>query len=290
MNSYYSLIKINTNELSGESLTIGLILSSFHGFKVRFSKSKKSALKSLIKIDYSIIDFLEKQITLKVNEHNTLNSLHSNELFSFENFLDYNFFNYLSDYSNGLLSFSPPKTISDSVDDEKFNKLFKLFVGEFDNDNLSFSKPKHSESLLNRKVRENLLDRIEHKIHINQEINNSIVPTLSSPFIFDCIGQNGVLIGAKSMVFDYAKDTLSKNINTYISVIAQLSSKFNKPITDNKFFLIVDEPDKKNPSHDLWSQLNNEEHLIKIISSDASGLVAEIVEENNASKFLQQLD
>ena len=136
------------------------------------------------------------------------------------------------------------------------------------------------------KVETRLISRVKDRVHIRQNIDSKIVPSLFNPFQIDCIGLNGVLVGAKALPFTQSKETLHKSVNTYISIIAQLSSKYNKSLDSNNFFLIADQPDKKTPEYKLWKQLFNDEKLLKVISSDESDQIAELIENNNASTFL----
>lgn len=56
---------------------------------------------------------------------------------------------------------------------------------------------------------------------------------------------------------------------------------------DNHFFLIADEPLKKNTNEAKYrNQLRNNESILSVIPSSDSALVAELIESKNAHKFL----
>lgn len=287
MKSFYSLIKITPNEMSGDNLTIGLILSTPNGFKVKFSKPKKKLLRSIIDSDASIIDFIEREILNKINEHNAFIAKNSHGFFELSQGLNSDYFLYLSKYSNGILKFSTPSLIADHIDDAKFEKLFRLFVDNSSSIDGNKKNEKHIEQLFYEKVDNRLISRVKNRIHTNQTIDSNIVPSLFNPFQIDCIGLNGELVGAKALSFTQSKETLHKIVNTYISVIAQLSSKFSKSLDSNKFFLIADQPKQDSEVYKLWQQLFNDEQLLKVISADESGQVAELIEANGATKFLE---
>ena len=288
MKTFYSLIKIVPNELSGDSLTIGIIVSSRDGIRLKISKAKKVFAKSIVNIDGSLIDFIERQIKNKIKEQNNLIKVGKDSLFETCSFLTPQYFEYLANYSNGLLKFTPPTIIADNIDDSKFLKLFKLFV---DSSNESVTKKDESvkkyEKVFYTKINSHLIDKVKDKVHTKESINNKIVPTLLNPFEIDCIGLNGVLIGAKSLPFIQAKETLHKSLNTYISVIAHLSATYKRSLESNKFFLITDQPAKNSPSYHLWNDLYQNDNLVKVISSDDSGEVAELIIESGASKFIE---
>jgi hypothetical protein len=286
MKTFYSLIKISLNEMSNDSLTIGMILSSPNGLKIKFSKHNKNVSKSFLAIDNSIIDFIEKEITNTVQVHNKTIAKSKSLLFELPTLLNSEYFNYLSKYSNGLLKFTSPSMIADEINDEKFEKLFQLFVEKSVKPVELFSDSKEVERIFSEKIKTKLITRVKDKVHVNQSIDNTIVPSLFSPFHMDCIGLNGVFVGAKAMPFTHSKETLHKGINTYISVIAQLSAQFHKPLEKNSFFLIADEPKVNTPEHQLWYQLYKNEKLLKVVTSDESGKIAEIIEDRNTSTFL----
>jgi hypothetical protein len=253
---------------------------------VKFSKHKKQLVKSILYTDHSIVDFVEREIINKVKEQNRFVSENKRGLFELPALLDSDFFSYLSRYSNGLLKFSSPTFIDDKIDSVKFEKLFFLFVDSSVTDVAKDKSLKEIEQVFYKKVNTRLISRVKDVIHTDQNFDNKIVPSLFSPFKMDCIGLNGVFVGAKSLPFTQSKETLHKTVNTYISVIAHLSSEYSKSLSGNKFYLIADQPDKKTAEYKLWKQLHSAEHLLTVISSDRSGEVAEVVEKNGATTFL----
>jgi outer membrane lipopolysaccharide assembly protein LptE/RlpB len=91
----------------------------------------------------------------------------------------------------------------------------------------------------------------------------------------------------KSLPFIQAKETLHKSLNTYINVIAHLSAAYKRSLESNKIFLIADQPAKNSPSYHLWNDLYQNDNLVKVISLDDSGEVAELIIESGASKFIE---
>lgn len=285
MKSFYSLIKISPNEMSGDNLTIGIIMSTSTGIKLRFSKVRKHIAKGFISVDGSVIDTIEREFQNTVNELNNSDLIRNNGLFDLPNLLDTKYFSYLSNYSNGLLKFSAPNFIADDIDENKFNKLYSMLVDNTP-EVLSDKSSKNLEKIFYKTIDDKLINRVKDKVHTNQNIDNKTVPTLFNPFQMDCIGMNGVLVGAKSLPFSQTKDTLHKTINTYISVMVHLSSEYKIPLNDNKFFLIADQPDKNTEGYKLWNQINKSENFLTIVSSNESDMVAELIESKNATTFL----
>jgi len=286
MKSFYSLIKITLNDMSNDSLTIGMLLSTPVGLKLQFSKSKIHLSKSLLPIENSVVDFLVNEIQAKVEEQNNYISDHKNEIFELKHLLDSNYFTYLSKYSNGLLQFTAPNFIADSIDDSKFNKLFVLLVDNFEQKEVKDKSIKDEEKRFFEKIDIQLTQRVKDKVHTNYTFDNQIFPSLFNPFQIDCIGLNGIFVGAKALPFWHSKETLQKNVNSYINVIANLSITYNKQLDGNKFFLIADEPKNDSPNHALWQQLFKERTLLTVINSDESEKVAELIEKNHSKVFI----
>ena len=287
MNTFYSLIKIVPNEMSDDSLTIGIVLSSPEGIRLKISKAKKTIAKSIIETDGSFIDFIERELVGKIKEQNKLLRNNAHSLFETASFLSTDYFQYLSSYCNGLLIFTAPNMIADSVDDHKFLKLYHLFVDSSAEIVHRDNSVKEYEKKFYTKVNTHLISKVQDKVHTHKPIESHMVPTLSSPFEMDCIGLNGALIGAKSLPFIQSKETLSKSINTYISVIVHLSVNFNRSFEKNKFYLIADEPDKNTPVFNLWENLRQGDSILTVVSSEDSGEIAEFIETSGASKFIE---
>lgn len=285
MKSFYSLVKIAPNSLSDDNLTIGIILSDNNGYQYKFSKEKKLISKSLVSVDNSIIDFLELEISKKIDEANLNIDKSKIELFDYNQILSSSYFDYLSIYSNGILKFSKPNHIAGNINDNQFLELYKLFVDS--TDEIIAKRVKTIDKLFNERINTNLIERVKDRVHINFKFDSNLIPTINS-FEIDCIGLNGNFVGAKSLPFTQSKDVLQKNIQTYISVIAHLSKENNKNLANNKFFLIADSPDtiKHTAETKFWNQLYKNESLFKLIPSNEVAMVAEVIETSNAQKFL----
>jgi hypothetical protein len=284
MKSFYSLVKIAPNSLSDDNLTVGIILSDDNGLRLKFSKTKKQISKSLVSVDNSLIDFIELEIDKKIKETNILIRESKNELFDLNHIISSNYFDYLFKYSNGILKFSQPNFIEGKISENEFLQLYKLFV---DSEDVKIQNPnKGIDKIFFDKINTNLIEKVKEQVHINIKFDSKLIPAINS-FDMDCIGLNGAFVGAKSLPFNQSKEFLLKTVNTYISVIAQLSISYDKKLSENKFFLIADEPKKKNSiEYKYWLQLYKNENLLKLIPSDESAMVADIIEERKAHKFL----
>lgn len=287
MKSFYTLIKVRTNQLSGDSLTIGVVVFNEFKFKVQFSKQKISTAKSLVDIESKFFDLIIKEIKQNLESSNKDFDSYKNGLLNVDYKFNDLYFDYVSRYSNGIIEFTTPKFIALKNTENEFSKIFSMFV-----DKSIFSEDLNSEKKIieenfHKRIKTNLIDRVEEKVHTNIKLDNDIIPTLINTFELDCVGKNGVLIGAKSISFNQSKDTIHKNLNTYISIIAHLSKKYHKGLDVNQFFLIADEPKINTEEYRLWNSIRKEDDIIKVKTSEESTSIAELILSKKASTFIE---
>jgi hypothetical protein len=264
-----------------------MILSDQKGFRYKFSQRKKRIAKGILTSDSRVLDYLEKEITHKLDELNTLakKSKAEPEIFDLKSSFSSEYFEYLSRYSNGLLKFTAPNFITDQVNAEKFQKLFRMFVDQVEETEIN--PEKEEEKHFNERINTNLIERVKEKVHIHKKFDHNFTPSLVTPFEMDCVGRNGVFVGAKSLYFTHSRDKIHKATTSYVNLIVHLSYGHQKEPFENKFFLIADEPEqKKSFEHQIWNDLRKKERLFSVISSDDASMVAETIENSGASKFL----
>lgn len=285
MKKFYTIIKLAPNKAAGDTVAIGMLL--FDGSKLKYyiSDKKKSIALKLLNDKNIDIDFFLKQITNKCDVIN--NDIEESNLFNkYDKISDVSYINYLSNYSNGLLQFSKPNIFFDEVDDLKFNNLISLFFNETTIKNEILI---HNEINYELIVQNELIEKVNNKIHTNYKFTPTNLNSIYFPFEMDCIGLNGSLIGAKSMSFEKSKTTLDKNLSHYFTLISTLSRKYNKSLKDNKFYLITEEPSEINSEeHNVWESIIKNE-LVTLIHPEQSNIVADLVFEKNAGKFLEEV-
>lgn len=285
MQTFYSIIKLAPNTSSGDSISVGLLLCHNNKYFLRFSHHKINVVRKLIDDNTDVIDFIVKQISQHIDSLNKESVKSEGELFPIKTLLTSEYFHYLNVYCNGILQFSKPSLINDDITDEKFLKLFKLYVDSFV-ESESKIKVNPNEKFL-KVINKKLIKRVENKIHTNCTINQSILPTMYFQYDMACIGKNGAFVGAKALPFNKSNSTLDKDISHYIALISLLSSAYKMDIKKNHFYLIADEPLEINsPEHKTWDHIQKNP-LFKILHSDESQKVAEIVERTKAGKFFE---
>lgn len=128
MKTFYTLIKIAPNTMTDDNLSIGLMLFDGNKYWLQFSEERINAAKCLIAENADTVDFIVKQISLHIQKLNAVITKPKIGFLPLNSLLNSDYFNYLSNYSNGLLRFSQAFFLNDVIDEAKFSKLFALLI------------------------------------------------------------------------------------------------------------------------------------------------------------------
>ena len=283
METFYSIIKLAPNPSGGDSLSNGLLLHDHSGFRLLFSENKKKAAKHLLYNNGGIVEFLTRQIEQKIQELNEELNHNEFKLINIPNLINSEYFSYLSNYCNGVLQFSKPTLIYDQMNSEKFNKLFEILIDRLPVDKIENDEIERIK--FTQTIESKLISRIKDKVHTHLKLDNKAIESMYYQFEIDCIGLNGALVGAKSLQFSMSSHTLDTQISHYTNLITLLSLSRNLPLRNNNFFIIADEPDLNSPEHNIWVSIQKQP-TFKVINSEQSDSVAQIIEDTDATKFL----
>lgn len=271
--------------MTDDSLSVGLLLWDGSKYWLQFSEERKNASKRLMDENAEAVDFILKQISLHIQKLNKEINISHTELFPLNSLLNSEYFSYLNSYSNGLLRFSKPSFLNDVINKEKFLKLFALLIDK------NIEREPKVKDTANEKfyaaINKNLIKKVEKKIHTKVNFNSATLHSMYFQYEMDCIGLNGAFVGAKSIPFNKSVPILDKDISHYIALISLLSTKYNKDVKNNNFFLIADEPTVINsPEHNTWENIINNP-LFKVVNSEQVDTIAEKVEQTKAKTFLE---
>ncbi|MFT5913826.1 MAG: hypothetical protein ACJAWV_001222 [Flammeovirgaceae bacterium] len=279
MNTFYSIVSICTNSTIDESIAVGLLLSNGEEVKYYVSEKKKRFRKNILR-SQSITSNLNFIIGQLLSKCESINEGKENVI------LDSSLFEYLHSYSNGILRFSKPNPVNAPFSEETLRMLVKSFFKE----ELEVKqKPVHTAiESIKQIVRTKLIEPVKDKVHTHYKFNSENLPSLPFTFEMECIGQNGVLIGAKVQDFEYSKTTLNNHISRYLGLMSTLSEKFKKPLIDNRFYLFVEEPKEvASEQHEVYDSIQKNP-LIKVLHPSEADKVAKEIEQTKATKFLQE--
>lgn len=283
MNSFYNILKIARDTSSNDSVSIGLLAFSRDRYFIQFSTKKMRIAKSLISDDSDIIDFFQNQLTARIENLNAAIKSDDSKLFPEQNIYSAGYFDYLNRYSNNLVQFSKAYPLSKEIDQNDFEKLFHLLIGDdFQSSYQEVSKWQEFEY----RVKDKLLDQVKDKVHIYAKLTEKVIPSLYFSFDLDCIGINGVITAAKSIDFNRNENTIDRNVSHYFQISTLLAKNYSRDKSDNNFYLIADEPEIGNAkAHQIWTKLKKQKQF-EIIHSEEADKVANKIYETKAHKFL----
>lgn len=287
MKSFYSILKLSPNIATEDSVAIGILLFDGKKFRTFFSDKKKRLANNLLDDKNVNLNFIVNQIIEKCNAVNS-DKEELKLFYKFDKLSEISYFDYLSNYSNGIIQFSKPKPLYEVMNDIAFEKLINFLFNESLYKNYLVAS---SELSLYRNVVERkLINKVDKKVHTHYKFKPEVFPSIYFSYEMDCIGLNGSLIGAKSLPFDKSAQSLDKDISHYFTLISSLTSKYNKSLKDNNFYLISEEPEKiGSKEHKLWESVRYNE-LISVIHPEESNKVADLILEKKATKFLEEVE
>lgn len=294
MESHYSILKFVNNPLSGENISLGLIVISDQDVYFRLSTQKLSIAKKLNPHSISLLEYSLEQLR-NFLAYDLADQ--SYKLIQFKKTLDTSFLNRLSNYNNGILQFSKPSFIKATIDGSVFDSYFKKFIDDnIVDEKLGEVEPQKNISQLKYNIEQNLYIPLKDKIDVNYTLNKKVLPSLFFDFHLDGIGVNGAMYAAKSVDLNSNRQIgqIVKEISEYESVIDRLN-KFAelKQITgDHQYFLIADQYNGKSLSYmDLYSLLKESNMpFFKLISSNEIDIIVNLVNKNKARKFSEELE
>jgi hypothetical protein len=283
MKSFYSILKLSPNIATEDSVAIGMLLFDGEKFRYYFSDKKKRLANSLLDDKNVNLNFIVNQIIEKCISINS-DKEELKFFYKFDKLSEISYFDYLSNYSNGLIQFSKPKGLYEEINDISFEKLINFLFKE--PVQKAFMVADNVFTLSKNIIERKLINKVDKKVHTHYRFKPEAFPSIYFPYEMDCIGLNGSLIGAKSLSFDKSLQVIDKDISHYFTLISSLTSKYNKSLKDNNFYLISEEPEKvESKEHKLWESVRYNE-LISVIHPEESDKVADLIIEKKATKFL----
>jgi len=247
MQAHFSILSASIRPEIQEQLAIGLLLVGSNSVHFDFSKNKLTILNDLL--TPQALKYLKdtvKQISqASSNEKEKFKGLFT-ESGTISKSFSLGYLEYLSKYSNNLLTFSSPKTIELPADDALFKMLFNKYIDE----NAFIEKisaPRNFDTL-----KSVFFPKVEPYFNVEQEITSENVSGLLMPVKVDLIGKNEI------PVYAHLIDLERKNYNIQndLAVVFMLNKAFENKA---KGFHISAEPDKtKFPGqHETWKSIRN---------------------------------
>lgn len=244
MQSHFSILSVSIRPDIQEQVTIGLLLVGNDSVHFRFSKNKLSIVRELLsqQANKYLKDTLRQISAASLNENEKLKGIYSGQETITKSY-SIGYLEYLSKYSNNLVTFSSPKVIELESSNTLYETLFKKYIDEY-----AFIEKVSGQRNFDN-YRNNFFNKVQPYFNVEKEISRLEVPGLIIPVKVDLIGKN------EREVYAQAVDLERQNyhIQNDLAVLFML----NKALEKAKGFHISSEPDKKLfPSqHQTWKSL-----------------------------------
>ena len=129
------------------------------------------------------------------------------------------FIQYLSSYTNNLISFTPPKSIDVELIESNFNKLFQKFVFHLIP---TVTKPQASSISL---IKKSFTPKVESRVNVDFQLKANEFDFVLFNLNVDMIGKNDRPVLTQFFDFEASPESLKSRITNYISLIKPFEIK-----------------------------------------------------------------
>nr|DAI29964.1 MAG TPA: Protein of unknown function (DUF3037) [Caudoviricetes sp.] len=167
------------------------------------------------------------------------------------NWVNKQYLSYLGKYSNNLIQFGETTVVDIELNEDIFRKFFEMYVFRYP---VLIDKEKDID-ILKKPQTISFYEEVSERVNIDREITNKDLSSLLIPTKVGFIGKNEVPTAGDVLNLQKSIQTISNNINRFISLTKALDDNQNKK---GKYYLIGEEPDKRLiENHHLWNNLRN---------------------------------
>ena len=250
METLYCPIYLSTNALSSDRFSVGLIMANNDTLFFNYSDEKLTKVKHLFTNEAFLI---VKQYLKSL--YKSFNTDESDTLFArkemLNNWVNKQYLSYLGKYSNNLIQFGETTIVDIELNEDIFKKFFEMYVFRYP---VLIDKEKDID-ILKKPQTISFYEEVSERVNTDREITNKDLNTLLIPTKVGFIGKNEVPTAGDILNLKRNIQTISNNINSFISLTKALNDNQNKK---GKYYLIGEEPDKKlKENHHLWNNLRN---------------------------------
>lgn len=281
MKTFFSIIYLTLNANLNEKISIGLLMSDGERSIFKVSNPKMNVIKGLVpQQNFNVLKSYFKNINYAI-----MPKINDYELDVKQNvsskWLNESYFSYLHRYSNNLVSFSEPRTIELSLNEDSFKKLFSKYIFDYDDEVLLV---KHEDIL--SKVKTKLYSKIEDRVNLNVQVSPKDFAELVTPVDINFIGRNGVVVAGQTIDFDKRQYYLENDLTRFISFTKAVDySNEDK----GKYFLVGKEPNKKEhpQNHRTWKHVK-ESHLVEYVDLSETEKIKEYIVSKNVTPYFEK--
>jgi hypothetical protein len=279
MNTFYSNIFTSISPFSHERINLGLLLFQESGKSlVKFSPEKLSFIKQLLPED----SFKLLKLQLKTFENLTYSK---NEYDLGFNRFSTSYIQYISDYTNNLISLTPPKQIDVEVNEVVFKKLYEQFVFKPEISGLPLKK---KSSIILTEAKNSFIPKVKERVNVDYQLKASEFDFMVFNLQVDLIGKNDVPVLTQFVDFQGGSESIKRRINDYVSIIKPFEIIEEGKV--GKYFIIGQEPNKElGKQHSIWENLMASplisKSIVQIVHPEELDEVQEYFEKHDVKPF-----
>lgn len=290
MKTFFSIISIQTNSFSLEKVVVGLLAITENEIYFDYSKNKLQLLDKLAPSHNGISQFAKKslqQIKNKVVETNQENQLGQHKLLHTTSVFSMEYIDYLSKYSNGVLSFSKPEGLPEVFTKKAYEMYFFNFVGETIPTTLKKEALTFAKKIKPYFEKKGLEEKADLKYHFQPKKFKGILKEADVTMIT----KNGAISAIQVVDFNLGEQTVVSHLYETKIIQEALHTFLAKTKTKvNKIKIAFEEPKLNTPQHQLFdlSVQNYKEHF-DFITPDVVDKETELICNSNNIKFTDYL-
>lgn len=183
-------------------------------------------------------------------------------------------FEYLSKYSNNILSYSTPNAISLPLSTELYEEL----VGRFFNEKPVATRPRSSHKFSAYATR--FFTQFKTVANLNYEIKLSDLSTLAAPVRIDLIGKNKMPYISQSIDFTNTVNTIAQKAKDLQALHHAFQDHGEKPM----IHVLSEEPPRNTEQHSYWQRIRDLNYLHIIPRAEDERITA-YIREHGVSFF-----
>lgn len=287
MKPFYSILYCPIRPIVDERLSIALIVRTEDKIYFRFSHDKLKVIKDLLPSPaFSLLKTSLNNIAYYISNKDILKD--PNQLFIdgenaiAERFLQKDYFQYLSSYTNNLLHFSEPKALDINITDEIFNDLYWKLI--FEADTIIDKK-----ELITTKIKTKVNPKIESQVNIDTELTSKHIAGLIVPTQVWFIGENGVDVTGEVLDFDKQTHHLENDVREHLFLLNTLrnSPNYIKKGLGTHFFVGKEPKKSQQINHSLWNELRNLNYLTYVPPNETEK-ITEYIKAKHVKPFIKE--
>ncbi|WP_425391624.1 hypothetical protein [Ekhidna sp.] len=278
MKTTYSILYTPIKTIGQERLNLGMIMIDDYGnIQFDFAKEKLKASKKLFDDDgYKLLVSYLNAIETKLSK--------KDELIDSRSKFNTGYLDYLSNYSNNLLSFSKPVDIDIDLSDSNFNHLFSKYIFK----RVEVEKLTPLKSRIDS-LKLEVLPRVKERVNVNVDLDADTFDFVMFNMRIDMMGRNDMPVLNQFIDFETSNRTIQKQLTDYLSIVKPLELREKKP---GKFFIVADEPSKKEiKQHLIWRHLMDSplisEKIVEVAPTNEIGRIEDYLKEHDVKPFFE---